>query len=78
MPRLRVLSSQEVIKTLKGFGFEVVLQKGSHIKLTRMTILQKQVLIIPNHKELATGTLKAIFNQAKGGLTRAKMNEKAA
>lgn len=64
MPKLRVLSSTEIIKALETFGFEVAGQKGSHVKLARHTVLQKQVLTIPNNKNLPKGTLKAIYNQA--------------
>ncbi len=64
MPRLKVLSSKDVIAILESFDFEVVSQKGSHIKLCRMTTTKKQVLIIPDHRELDKGTLRAIFNQA--------------
>lgn len=64
MPKLKSLNSQEIIKILESFGFTVASQKGSHVKLTRQTSFQKQVLTIPNHKELKKGTIKAIFNQA--------------
>ncbi len=64
MPKLKTLASPEVISILHTFGFEVVSQKGSHIKLVRSTSFQRQVLIIPNHKELKKGTIKAIYNQA--------------
>jgi predicted RNA binding protein YcfA (HicA-like mRNA interferase family) len=64
MPKLRVLSSAEVVKALQTFGFEVTGQKGSHIKLARYTVLQKQVLTVPNNKSLPKGMLKGIYNQA--------------
>ena len=64
MPRLRVLSSNDVIKVFKSFGFEVQDQTGSHIKMSRRTILQKQILIVPNHKTLAKGTLHTLYKQA--------------
>lgn len=63
MPKLKLLSSQEIIKILEPFGSIEISQKGSHIKLSRQTSFQKQVLTIPNHKELKKGTIKAIFNQ---------------
>lgn len=64
MPKLKSLSSSEVIKSLESFGFEVTGQKGSHVKLSRHTILQKQVLTVPNNKSLPKGMIKAIYNQA--------------
>ena len=64
MPRLKVLSGEEVIKTLEFFGFKTISQKGSHVKLRRVIGDKHQTLTIPNHEELDKGTLKAIFNQA--------------
>jgi len=64
MPRLKVLSGEDVIKILESFNFVVVAQKGSHIKLRRKVDRISQTLTIPNHKELDKGTLRAIFNQA--------------
>ena len=64
MPKLKVLSGNDLIKIFNQFGFAVQSQKGSHIKLSRVTLNQKQVLVIPNHKEIDIGTLKAIYKQA--------------
>ena len=64
MPKLKLLSSTEIISILKDFGFTKNSQTGSHIKLVRENDYQKQILIIPNHKELKKGTIKAILNQA--------------
>lgn len=64
MPGLKRLSGREVIKILKRFGFKPVSQKGSHVKLKRYVELSAQTLTIPDHKELDTGTLRAIVYQA--------------
>ncbi len=65
MSKLRVLSGKEVIKILAKFGFEVVSQRGSHIKLRRiLPDGTKQTLTVPLHDELDKGTLKAIIRQA--------------
>jgi predicted RNA binding protein YcfA (HicA-like mRNA interferase family) len=64
MPKLKRLSGDEVIKIFKNFNFEVNSQKGSHIKLRRIQNNQSETLIIPNHKEIDTGTLRAIIRQA--------------
>ena len=58
-----VLKPNEIISVLKKFGFEVVSQRGSHIKL-RKDGPETKVVIIPNHYEVAKGTLKAILEQA--------------
>ena len=65
MPKLRILSGKEVVKILSKFGFEVVSQKGSHVKLRRiLSDGTKQTLTVPLHMELDKGTLKAIIRQA--------------
>ena len=64
MPKLRSLSGQEVVGILRHFGFVLVSQRGSHMKLKRVADGETQVLTIPAHAELDTGTLRAIFRQA--------------
>jgi predicted RNA binding protein YcfA (HicA-like mRNA interferase family) len=65
MPKLKVLSGTDIIKIFSKFGFEVVSQKGSHIKIIRfLPDGTKQILTIPNHSELDKGTIKAIYRQA--------------
>lgn len=65
MPKLKILSGQEIIKIFLSFGFNMAAQKGSHIKLARVfTGDSRQTLTIPNHPELDKGTIKAIYRQA--------------
>ncbi len=65
MPRLKRLSAREILKILHGFGFEVVSVRGSHAKLRReVEGASPQILTIPLHKDLAPGTVSAIFRQA--------------
>lgn len=63
MPKLPVLSAREVIKVLKKFGFQVYRQTGSHIHLWNEE--RKVLVTVPNHQELAKGTLISIIKQAK-------------
>ena len=64
MPKLKRLSGAEVINILKQFGFEVYSQRGSHVKLRRISRSGKETLTIPNHRQLDTGTCRAIYRQA--------------
>lgn len=65
MPGLRRLSGAKVIHIPEVFDFTVHAQAGSHVKLRRIgSRRQKQTLTILRHKELDTGTLRAIFRQA--------------
>ena len=64
MLRIKILSGKEVVDILKKFNFEIISQKGSHIKLRRIHKGDKQTLTIPMHEELDKGTAKAIYRQA--------------
>jgi predicted RNA binding protein YcfA (HicA-like mRNA interferase family) len=64
VPKLPVLSGDELIKLLKKAGFQVVRQKGSHVSLQKGNFKT----VVPLHSELAKGTLMGILNQC--GLTK--------
>ena len=64
MPKLKRLTAKQVLAILTQFGFVIASRRGSHIKLTRVVQGQKQILTIPIHTELDTGTSKAIMRQA--------------
>ncbi|MEO8339337.1 MAG: type II toxin-antitoxin system HicA family toxin, partial [Nitrospirota bacterium] len=64
MPKLRRLAGREVLTILQGFGFQQISQRGSHVKLIREVAEIRQVLTIPLHAELDSGTVRAIFRQA--------------
>ena len=68
--KLKALSGKDVIKILKGFGFVVHDQTGSHVKLRRVVFGVNQTLIIPNHNLIAKGTLKGILNHASKYITQ--------
>ena len=63
MPKL--YSSRQILSALGRAGFNIVSQKGSHIKLQKK-ISEKKILtvIVPNHKETAIGTFNSILIQA--------------
>ncbi|AKB28105.1 hypothetical protein MSSIT_1386 [Methanosarcina siciliae T4/M] len=64
MPKLPTPSALEVIKVLNNQGFQVISQKGSHIKMKKKAPDKTFVVIVPNHPEIAAGTLKSIIRQA--------------
>ncbi len=65
MPRLKRLTAPEVVGVLGRFGFEVASTRGSHAKLVRIVDSgEKQVLTVPMHAQLRTGTVRAIYRQA--------------
>lgn len=76
MPSLRRMSGREVIAAFRSFGFEVVGQKGSHIKLRRISNSgRRETLTIPDHRELDTGTLRAILRQASSYISMRELEK---
>ncbi|MFZ2205088.1 MAG: type II toxin-antitoxin system HicA family toxin [Minisyncoccia bacterium] len=63
MPKLKVLSGKDLIDIFASFGFHIIGQTGSHVKMRCHKDNNKQTLTIPLHKEIDKGLLKAIFNQ---------------
>jgi predicted RNA binding protein YcfA (HicA-like mRNA interferase family) len=63
LPRI---SGREVVKALKKKGYEQDRQRGSHIIL-RQTDSPHRRVTVPDHKEVAKGTLRAIIREV--GLT---------
>ena len=57
-----VLSPNQIIRTMKKFGFYKISQKGSHAKFINDST--EKIFIIPMHNEIAKGTLKSILEQA--------------
>jgi len=51
---------------LTGVGYERDRQKGSHIVL-RQVVAPHRRIVVPDHREVAKGTLRAIIRQT--GLT---------
>ncbi len=63
LPRV---SGREAVKALLKIGYEQDRQRGSHIILRQVAAPHRR-LVIPDHNEVAKGTLRAIIRQA--GLT---------
>ena len=62
MPPVPVLKPKEVVKTFRKLGWQVARQRGSHIILTRLG--HKATLSVPNHAEVARGTLRSLIARA--------------
>ncbi len=63
MPKLPAISVKAAIKALDQFGFKVYRQTCSHIHLWNEE--RNLVVTVPNHPELAKGTLISIMKQAR-------------
>ncbi|MDP2767167.1 MAG: type II toxin-antitoxin system HicA family toxin [Candidatus Methanoperedens sp.] len=65
--KLPVISGKEAIKALERAGFVAVRQRGSHIRLKKVTSETVIKITVPLHDTLDRGTLKSIIRSA--GLT---------
>ncbi len=62
MPALPVLSGRKAVRAFEKLGWQVARQRGSHIILIREG--ENVTLSIPNHKEVAKGTLRSLIRAA--------------
>lgn len=66
MSKLPVVSGRDLCKILKKIGYSIDHQTGSHIILRSENPPYRR-LTVPEHKEIAKGTLRSIIRQS--GLT---------
>jgi predicted RNA binding protein YcfA (HicA-like mRNA interferase family) len=62
MASLPAISGQEAVRIFESFGWSVARQRGSHIIMTKSGEIA--TLSIPNHKEIAKGTLRSLIRSA--------------
>lgn len=60
MPKLPHISGAQAVKIFERLGYVVMRQSGSHIVLRKGS----SGCVIPNHKEIKTGTLAGILRQS--------------
>ncbi|MBA3885556.1 MAG: type II toxin-antitoxin system HicA family toxin [Acidobacteria bacterium] len=65
MASVPLLRPSEVVRALERLGWSVARQRGSHIILTRPRHIAS--LSVPNHPQVARGTLRALL--ARAGVT---------
>lgn len=66
MVKLPVVSGRQAVRVLEQIGYRLDRQRGSHLILRQEDPPHRR-LTVPNHRELAKGTLSAIIREA--GLT---------
>lgn len=59
---LPVLSGRQVVRVFEKFGWEESRQSGSHIIMTKPGKIV--TLSVPNHREVARGTLRSLLRSA--------------
>lgn len=65
MPALPTVSGRDTVRAFETLGWQVVRQRGSHVILTKEGMFV--TLSVPDHKEVAKGTLRGLIRSA--GLT---------
>ena len=72
-PRLPVVSGKEMIAALERIGYEVVRQRGSHVRMRHPDVQLRHPLTVPVHKELRVGLVRSILRDA--GVTAEAFSE---
>lgn len=62
MATLPILTGQHLVRVFESFGWHVARQRGSHIIMTKENEIV--TLSIPNHREVARGTLRSLIRSA--------------
>ena len=63
MSKLPVVSGDKLLKLLMSLGYEIVRQRGSHVRLRKITKAGKHNITVPKHPEIAKGTLNDILSK---------------
>jgi len=64
-PRLPVISGRQAVRAFERLGYEMVRQRGSHLRLRHRQDPQRQPLTIPDHDTLKPGLLRRLIRDAQ-------------
>ena len=65
MSKLPSVSASKAIKCFEKIGYQVIRQKGSHVRLHHLSDHQRKPLTVPNHKVLGKGLLRKLLRDAE-------------
>jgi len=63
LQKLPIVSGEKLIKLLLNLGYEIVRQRGSHVRLRKQTEVGEHNITVPMHSEIAKGTLNDILSK---------------
>jgi predicted RNA binding protein YcfA (HicA-like mRNA interferase family) len=63
-PKLPTISGREAVKVFERIGYQVVRQRGSHIRLRDESDPEHLPLTVPDHKTLKPGLLRKLLRDA--------------
>ena len=69
---LPVVSGRRLIKFLQSLGYKIIRQRGSHIRLEKHLPSGAHAVTVPNHREIAKGTLNDILGALARNIGRNK------
>ncbi len=65
MPKLPVISGSQAIKCFEKMGYQVIRQRGSHVRMHHKSDSTQKPLTIPRHKSLGKGLLRKLLRDAE-------------
>ena len=65
MPKLPVISGNRAIKCFEKIGYQVIRQRGRHVRMHHKSDSTKQPLTIPRHKTLGKGLIRKLLRDAE-------------
>ena len=65
MPKLPSIPALKAIKCFEKIGYEVIRQRGSHVRLHHKIDKNKKPLTIPRHKTLGRGLFRKLLRDAQ-------------
>jgi len=68
MPKIPIASGKDLVKVFSKFGYEVVRQKGSHIRLVNKNNPSYPPLTVPDHKEVSIGVMRKLIRDSGIGV----------
>lgn len=63
-PKLPVISGKDAVKAFRKIGYEVIRQRGSHLRLKDPLNPAHKPLTIPDHQEIKPGLLRKLIRDA--------------
>jgi len=65
MPKLPSISGNRAVQCFEKVGYQVVRQRGSHIRMCHKSDSTKRLLTIPRHKTLGKGLMRKLLRDAE-------------
>ena len=69
---LPVVSGRHLIKFLQSLDYKIIRQRGSHVRLEKHSPAGTHAITVPNHREIAKGTLNDILGALARNIGRDK------